>query len=120
MRLVYLVPLLLLGCTTPAAKPEFVVSKAPEAVQACVTQGLVARGWRVRSNSPGEVVLSKRMGVAVGTDAPYGSVATLSFAPGKVTTSVEMVSNIDTGEEKPFLESRPDTADVGSAVVLCR
>ena len=120
MRPVYLVPLLLVGCATPAAKPEFVVSKAPEAVQTCVTQGLVARGWRVRSNSPGQVIFSKRMGLAVGTDAPFGPVATLSFAPGKVTTSVEMVSNIDTAEEEPFLDSWPDNADVSSAVVLCR
>ncbi|MGB6426958.1 MAG: hypothetical protein WBF11_02455 [Methyloceanibacter sp.] len=120
MRPIYMVPLLLVGCTTPAAKPEIAVSKPPETVQTCVTQGLVARGWRVRSNNPGQVIFSKRAGPTLGIDAPYGSVATLLFVPGKVITDVEMVTNIDSGGEEPFVDGRPDKTDVESAVVLCR
>ena len=120
MRLVYMMPLLALtSCTTPASHPEIAVNKPPETVQSCVTQGLIARGWRVRSNNPGKVIFSKREGLRVET-GPYGSVATLTFAPGKVITDVKMVSNIDTGEEEPFVDGRPDTTDLGSAVVLCR
>jgi hypothetical protein len=120
MRLVYMVPLLLVGCATPATHPEMVITKPPETVQACVTQELIARGWRVRSNDPGKATFSKRPGPALGIDEPYGSVATLSFVSGKVISDVKMVTDIDTGREQPFLDGRPDKTDVESAVVLCR
>jgi len=125
MRLIYMAPLLALtSCATPAANtgghPEIAVNKPPENVQSCVTQGLIARGWRVRSSNPGQVIFSKRAGPTPGKDALYGTVATLSFVPGKVITDVAMVTKIDTGSEQPFLDSRPDMTDVGSAVMLCR
>jgi hypothetical protein len=124
MRLVPLaVPLLALtGCATPAANtmPEMVINKPPETAQTCVTQGLTARGWRVRSDNPGKVILSKQAGPTPGTNALYGTVATLSFIPGKVITDVKMVTDIDTGSEQPFFDSRPDMTDVESAVTLCR
>ena len=120
-----MVPLMLAGCATPAANtmsghPEIAVNKPPETAQTCVTQGLIARGWRVRSNTPGQVIFSKRAGPTLGTDALYGTVATLSFVPGKVITDVGMVTNIDTGSEQPFIDSRPDMTDVKSTVMLCR
>lgn len=126
MRLAYLVPLLgLTSCATPTANstsghPEIIINKAPETVQACVTQGLIARGWRVRSDNPGKVVFSKQAGPTPGTDAPYGTVATLSFVPGKVITNAKMVTDFDTGEEEPMLDSRPDMTGMESAVMLCR
>ena len=47
IRIVYMMPLLALtSCTTPASHPEIAVNKPPETVQSCVTQGLIARGWR--------------------------------------------------------------------------
>jgi hypothetical protein len=115
-------PLMLAGCATPVASghPELAVNKPPETVQGCVTQGLIARGWRVRSNNQGQVIFSKRAGPTLGTDALYGTVATLSFVPGKVITDVKMVTDIDTGSEQPFLDSRPDMTDVESAVMLRR
>jgi len=106
MRLVYVIPLMLVGCATPATHPEMVINKPPETVQACVTQGLIARGWTVRSDKPGEVIFSKRAGVTPETNAPYGSIARLTFAPGKVTTDVKNVTDIDTAGEEPFLNSR--------------
>jgi hypothetical protein len=106
---------MLVGCATPATHPEMVINKPPETVQACVTQGLIARGWTVRSTNPGQVTFSRRSGS--GTD--YGSVATVSFLPGKVTTDVRMVTDIDTRREQS-IDTRPDKTDVESAVVLCR
>ena len=112
--------LALTSCATPTSHPEININKPSETVQACVTQGLIARGWRVRSNNPGQVIFSKRAGPTPGVGALYGTVATFSFAPGKVITDVKMITNIDTGEEEPFVDGRPDTTDLGSAVVLCR
>ena len=65
---------------------------------------------------PGQVIFSKRAGPTLGIDAPYGSVATLLFVPGKVITDVEMVTNIDSGGEEPFVDDRPDKTDVESGV----
>jgi len=64
--------------------------------------------------------LSKPAGPTPRTDTLYGTVATLSFVPGKVVTDVRMVTAIDTGSEQPFVDGRPDMTDVGSAVMLCR
>jgi hypothetical protein len=119
-KLAYMVPLMLIGCATPATVPEMAINKPPETVQSCVTQGMIARGWRVRSDNPGKVIFSKLVGPTPGGNTSYGSVATLSFHPGKVITDVKMVTDIDTAIEQPFANYQPDTTDVDSAVALCR